>query len=127
MLLQHADVGEHDRIVKIKDEILIQIIRQYLPDILSGNLSTITRALGITTAYCRSCIRKIGELNPRPIMSYEGDQTDYLVPDVLVSREGDCWKVVLNDGWMGDYKYGTCCFLQIYSCPLDSGTLRFPP
>lgn len=90
-----------------KDEILIQIIRDHLPDLLRGNLSTITRALGITTSRCRSCIRRIGELNPRPIMNSEGDKTEYLVPDILVSRERDCWKVVLNDGWMGDYRFNS--------------------
>lgn len=90
---------------KEHDEILIRIISDYLPDLLQGNLSTITRALGISTAQCRSCIRKIGELNPRPIMNTESGRTEYVVPDILIIRENNKWKITLNDSWMGEYTY----------------------
>ena len=88
-----------------KDEVLFRIIKDYLPDLLQGNLSIITRSLGISTAKCRSCIRKIGELNPRPIMNTEIGHTQYIVPDILISRENGKWKVTLNDSWMGEYTY----------------------
>lgn len=88
-----------------KDEVLFRIISDFIPDLLQGNLSTITRSLGITTARCRSCIRKIGELNPRPIMNTESDRTEYVVPDILIEREHGRWRVTLNDGWMGEYTY----------------------
>lgn len=87
------------------DKVLIRIVSEYLPDLLQGNLSTITRALGITTAKCRSCIRKIGELNPRPIMNTESGHTEYIIPDILISRENGRWKIALNDSWMGEYTY----------------------
>ncbi|MDO5133702.1 MAG: RNA polymerase factor sigma-54 [Eubacteriales bacterium] len=90
---------------KEKDEILIRIVSDYLPDLMRGNLSVITRALGISTAKCRACIRKIGELNPRPIMNTESDNIEYVVPDILITREDNTWRVTLNDGWMGEYKY----------------------
>lgn len=63
-----------------KDEVLIRIITDYLPDLLQGNLSAITRSLGISTAKCRSCIRKIGELDPRPIMN-TGSSRAYPIQD----------------------------------------------
>ena len=88
-----------------KDEVLFRIISDFIPDLLQGNLSAITRALGITTARCRSCIRRIGELNPRPIMNTESDRTEYIVPDILIEREHGRWRVTLNDGWMGEYTY----------------------
>lgn len=88
-----------------KDELLIRIIRDHLDDLLRGNLSSITRSLGITTAQCRSCIRKIGALNPRPIMNAESGSTAYIVPDILISRDGPDWVVTLNDGWMGEYRF----------------------
>lgn len=87
------------------DEILFKIVTDYLPDLLSGNLSSVTRALGITTAKCRSCIQKIGKLNPRPIMNTEIENTEYIIPDILVIREGNSWVVTLNDGWLGEYRY----------------------
>ena len=87
------------------DQVLIRIISDFIPDLLQGNLSSITRSLGITTAKCRSCIQKIGELNPRPIMNTESGQTEYIVPDILIEREHGRWKVTLNDAWMGEYTY----------------------
>ena len=87
------------------DQVLIRIISAFIPDLLQGNLSSITRSLGITTAKCRSCIQKIGELNPRPIMNTESGQTEYIVPDILIEREHGRWKVTLNDAWMGEYTY----------------------
>lgn len=87
------------------DQVLIRIISDFIPDLLQGNLSSITRSLGITTAKCRSCIQKIGELNPRPIMNTESGQTEYIVPDILIEREHGRWKVTLNDAWMGEYAY----------------------
>lgn len=88
-----------------QDGILVQIISDFLPDLLRGNLSVITRSLGITTTKCRSCIQRIGELNPRPVMNTEREGTEYVVPDILVQRENDTWKVTLNDSWMGEYKF----------------------
>ena len=87
------------------DGVLLAIVRNHLPDLLRGNLSNITRSLGITTSRCRSCIQKIGELNPRPIMNTETEGVEYVVPDILVSREDDKWKITLNDSWMGEYKF----------------------
>lgn len=88
-----------------KDEVLIRIVTDYLPDLLHGNLSSITRSLGITTSKCRACVQKIGELNPRPIMNTETGNTGFIVPDILISRDGGDWMVTLNDGWMGEYTF----------------------
>lgn len=88
-----------------QDEVLIRIISDHLDDLLRGNLSTITRSLGISTAECRRCIQKIGQLNPRPLMNTESARTEYIIPDILVTFEDDAWKVVLNDSWMGEYSY----------------------
>ena len=88
-----------------EDQLLIRIISDHLQDLLQGNLSAITRSLKITTAKCRACIQRIGELNPRPIMNTETGHTGYIVPDILVSRDNGSWTVTLNDSWMGEYKF----------------------
>lgn len=88
-----------------QDKVLIRIISDYLEDLLRGNLSTITRSLGISTAECRRCIQKIGQLNPRPLMNTESSRTEYIIPDILVTFEDNSWKVVLNDSWLGEYSY----------------------
>lgn len=38
-------------------------------------------------------------------MNTDSGQTQYVVPDILISRENGKWKVTLNDSWMGEYTY----------------------
>ena len=38
-------------------------------------------------------------------MDIQKDDTEYVVPDILISRQGEQWEVTLNDGWMGEYRY----------------------
>lgn len=87
------------------DQCLVRIVRDHLQDILTGNLGAVTRAQGISTSECRTYIRKIGELNPRPILNMETDNTVYVIPDILAVREGNKWNIVINDGWMGEYRF----------------------
>ena len=87
------------------DPLLYTVIDRYLPEILGGNLSRITRALQISTAELKEYIRRIGALNPRPFMNIEDDETQYIIPDVLVTRPDGKWQVTLNDSWMGEYRY----------------------
>ena len=37
-------------------------------------------------------------------MNMPGSHTEYIIPDILVSREKDEWRISLNDSWMGEYK-----------------------
>lgn len=38
-------------------------------------------------------------------MNTESGRTEYVIPDVLISRENNKWKITLNDSWMGEYTY----------------------
>ena len=40
----------------------------------------------------------IGTLNPRPVMDIQKDDTEYVVPDILIVRQNGQWEVTLNDG-----------------------------
>ena len=88
-----------------QDPVLYRMISDHLPDLLHGSLSTVARSMGISLAECRRCIRRIGQLNPRPIMNTESAMTEYIIPDILVTYENNSWKIVLNDSWLGEYRY----------------------
>lgn len=87
------------------DEILYTLLRNYLTELVSGQIGTISRSLGISTIRVKEYIHLIGSLNPRPIMDIQSEEASYVVPDILVSRPGGRWKVEMNDQWMGEYKY----------------------
>ncbi len=38
-------------------------------------------------------------------MNAREKKTQYIVPDILISRENGRWKAQINDSWMGEYKY----------------------
>lgn len=84
------------------DPKLYEMAEQYLGEILQGHISRVTRELHISTATAREYMQILSTLNPRPLSG--GDrETSYLVPDILVVREGDSWRAELNDRWMGEY------------------------
>ena len=80
-------------------------MREHLADLVSGQIGTVSRSLGISTIRVKEYIHLIGSLNPRPIMDIQRSEASYVVPDILVSRLGGRWNVEINDQWMGDYKY----------------------
>lgn len=85
-----------------EDPVLYEIADKYVGDLLKGHLSSITRKLHISTAAAKEYMCILSKLNPKPLAG--GDrETQYIVPDILVVREGGIWRVQLNDRWMGEY------------------------
>lgn len=95
LMLQLQRMGE-------EDEKLYQIAEKYLEEIFQGHISSVTRILHISTAKAKEYMHLLSTLNPRPLMS-GNKETQYLLPDILVIREGNHWKAELNDKWMGEY------------------------
>lgn len=89
----------------IQDETLCRILRDYLPQLVSGQIGAISRGLGISTVRVKEYIHLIGKLNPRPLMDIQAEEPAYVVPDVVVTRPGGSWRVEINDQWLGEYKY----------------------
>ena len=87
----------------ILNDDLRYIVENHLEDIAMGHLSTVSRALDIKTSQVRKYIFKIQELNPRPLSGYTGETDQYIVPDILMEKDGEELKIRLNDDWIGDY------------------------
>lgn len=87
----------------VEDPKLYQMAEEYLGEILQGHVSKVTRELHISTAQAKEYMRILSMLNPRPLAG-GSRETQYLIPDILVIREGDSWKAELNDRWMGEYR-----------------------
>ena len=91
------------RVKGIEDVQLFALLDQYLNELLNGKIGVISRALGISTAKIKEYIHLIGSLNPRPVMNVVSEKEEYVIPDILVRRNGSQWEVSLNDSWMGEY------------------------
>ena len=87
----------------IEDEVLNQILWEHLEDIASGKISTITRHLKISSVQVRKYIAMIKTRNPRPLSGFNSGNTDYVVPDVIITQRDGAWDISLNDEWIGNY------------------------
>lgn len=77
-------------------ELATIIISRYLKQVGSGDYSQITRRLRISEDELKEALGLIRTLDPNPGLSVEADDTEYVVPDVFVSKKQGRWVVELN-------------------------------
>ena len=84
-------------------EIMKTIISCHLEDIAAGKISSVSRALSLSTADVRKCIARIRMLNPKPLSDFMPGKEQYIIPDIIFTKESDNWKITLNDSWIANY------------------------
>jgi len=72
------------------------LVADHLDLLASHDVPALVRKTRLEDDDLRSVIRLIRSLNPRPGTAIASDETEYVVPDVLVRRERDKWVVELN-------------------------------
>ena len=86
-----------------QEELLQQVISHYLAEVAEGKISTISRALKISSADVRKLVHVLKKLNPRPLNGYGEERTQYVLPDVLLEFQEGQWIIRLNDKWTGSF------------------------
>ena len=74
----------------------MNVVKNHLKRLANHELSKIRRELRINDAELSEVISLIRETNPRPGSQISADKTHYIVPDVIVRRDRNVWKVELN-------------------------------
>ncbi len=74
----------------------ILVVDSYLEALGSRDFTTIMRKGKLSEARLKEAIALIQTLNPHPGADIEPDETQYVIPDVIVSKEKERWKVELN-------------------------------
>jgi RNA polymerase sigma-54 factor len=82
---------------EIKDEITNKIISEYLHLLEKSDFAQVAKELGISLEEVKPHIDVIKDLDPTPGRKYSQEKTTYVVPDIIVSKEGDDLKISLND------------------------------
>jgi RNA polymerase sigma-54 factor len=91
-------------VLGINDNKLNKIILDYLDEVGSGKISTISRCMELTTLQVRKYIAIIETLNPKPLSGFVPGSTAYTIPDIILLKTQGQWEVILNDRFMGDYQ-----------------------
>jgi RNA polymerase sigma-54 factor len=84
----------------IQNEITRKIITDYLPLLEKSDFSQLAKALNISLSAVKSHIDVIKGLDPAPGRKYSQEKTYYVVPDIIVRKEDDELKIILNDEGM---------------------------
>lgn len=83
--------------LQIKDDIARTIILEHLPLLERSDFAQLSKLLGVPLASIKYHIEIIKRLDPTPGRKYSEDRTVYVVPDIIVTREGNDLKISIND------------------------------
>ncbi len=73
------------------------MVRDYMKQLQSHQWPEIGRQMGLNPEEVNHYWEVIRRLDPRPGNRYSPDRSAYILPDVYVYKEGDEYKIVLND------------------------------
>ncbi len=77
-------------------DITRQLVRDYLPLLAARDFVKLKRALRCDDDMLRAAQQLIKSLNPRPGSQYSSDESNYVIPDVIVKKTRQGWQAVLN-------------------------------
>jgi len=77
-----------------------RILRDHFEALGKHRFPEIARHLGISAAEAQKCARNIARLNPRPGRDFAPDDNSFVVPEVLIARNGDDYVVTTNNDYI---------------------------
>jgi len=94
--LREALLAQMDHL-QVGDEVARTIVEHHLPLLEKSDFAQLAKILNIPLTEIKLHIDLIRSLDPTPGRKYSEEKTFYVVPDIVVTKEGDEWKVSLND------------------------------
>jgi RNA polymerase sigma-54 factor len=73
------------------------MVRDHMKQLQSHQYPEISRQMGLSAEEVAHHLEIIRGLSPRPGNRYSAKRSDYILPDVFVVKEGEEYKIVLND------------------------------
>jgi RNA polymerase sigma-54 factor len=73
------------------------MVRDHMKQLQSHQYPEISRHMGLSADEVAHYLEIIRGLSPRPGAGYSAKRSDYVLPDVFVVKEGEEYKIVLND------------------------------
>ena len=73
------------------------MVRDHIKQLQTHQYPEIGRHMGLTPDEVSHHLEIIRRLDPKPGLKYSPDRSTYIIPDVFVVKEGDDYKILLND------------------------------
>lgn len=81
----------------IPNELAITVIKDHFDDFKNKRFEKIAKKMGISIEEFKEVLNIITKLNPKPGEGYLSLYENSITPDVIVHKEGDDFKIILND------------------------------
>lgn len=82
------------------DSLAARILRDHFELLSRRRIPELSRKLGVAPEDVQAAIEEIGKLDPAPGRRFAEDINRSIMPDVIVEKEGDEWKIHLNDDYI---------------------------
>ncbi|MCF3649637.1 RNA polymerase factor sigma-54 [Synoicihabitans lomoniglobus] len=82
------------------DSLSARIVRNHFPLLIRRRIPDIARRAGASLEDVQLAIEEIGTLDPAPGRRFADDSNRVVTPDVTVERDGDIWKIDLNNDYI---------------------------
>jgi RNA polymerase sigma-54 factor len=73
------------------------MVKEHIRQLQSHQYADISRQMGLTADEVSEHLEVIRHLDPKPGLKYSPDRSTYILPDVFVVKEGEDYKIILND------------------------------
>ncbi len=83
--------------LQLEDEVSRQIVENHLHLLEKADYAQLAKILNIPFSSLKYHLEVIKRLDPNPGRKYSQEKTFYVIPDIIVSQEGNDLKIALND------------------------------
>jgi RNA polymerase sigma-54 factor len=85
------------RHLELEGSIADRMVCEHIKHLQSHQYSEIARQMGLSADEVAEQVEIIKHLDPKPGLKYGKDRSTFILPDVFVVKEGEDYKIVLND------------------------------
>ncbi|MDB6169739.1 MAG: rpoN [Verrucomicrobia bacterium] len=82
------------------DSLAARMIRDHFDLLSRRRIPELARKLGVAADDIQGAIEEVGKLDPAPGRRFAEDNNRVVVPDVIVEKDGDEWKIDLNSDYI---------------------------
>ncbi|MHB1663719.1 MAG: RNA polymerase factor sigma-54 [bacterium] len=87
-----------------EDDVLKNIIKNYIKEVANGNYSRIAKAAGIPLDNIIESVNRLKSLTPKPAVNLESRDNNYIIPDLYVEKINDKYIVFMEDDYLPPIK-----------------------
>ncbi len=88
-----------------QDEIFNSLINRYFSLLESNDYKKISKDLNLSQETMNLYLSRIKTLKPFPSHGYETRSSEYIVPDIIISKNGKDISLTINDDWIPNLKF----------------------